>query len=311
MCQANQYGRLIVDAANFAGQHRFLNVPSAGEMRTPQLKYGKFEEKENGKYVLVMANCNDEGRTVEVTGKAKWVSRHGYLPGDLFGLMYFFALLTCVYFVILMIYGIAMKIHEENTIPIQQWVFATIGMGTLELFFRFTDLFVWNEAGERLWFAFYIGVILGVLKRGISRCLIVMVSLGWGVVRDDLGSMMHRVVFLGGVYIVVSMVRDIMTVIAYTEIQKMSEVEEDELFDIVTILTMVIAFIDVLFYLWIIDALNGTMEYLETTNQTNKLRLFLRLRCFLLFSILFAVMWAVFGIVDSYDEGIVNQEQEW
>jgi Kef-type K+ transport system membrane component KefB len=150
-----------------------------------------------------------------------------------------------------------------------------------------------------------------VLKRGISRCLIVMVSLGWGVVRDDLGGVMKKINFLGGLYIVVSAVRDIMTVLALTEVQKMSQEEEDELFDIVTILTMVIAFIDVLFYLWIIDALNGTMEYLENMSQTSKLLQFLRLRCLLLFSILFAVIWAVFGIVDSYDAGIVDQEQEW
>ena len=138
-----------------------------------------------------------------------------------------------------------------------------------------------------------------------------MVSLGWGVVRDDLGGVMKKINFLGGLYIVVSAVRDIMTVLAFSEVQQMSQEEENELFDIVTILTMVIAFIDVLFYLWIIDALNGTMEYLESMGQTSKLLQFLRLRFLLLFSILFAVIWAVFGIVDSYDEGIVDQEQAW
>jgi hypothetical protein len=138
-----------------------------------------------------------------------------------------------------------------------------------------------------------------------------MVSLGWGVVRDDLGGAMKKINFLGGLYIVISTVRDIMTVLAFSEVQVVSQEEEDELFDIVTILTMVIAFIDVLFYLWIIDALNGTMEYLESLGQASKLLQFLRLRFLLLFSILFAVIWAVFGIVDSYDEGIVDQEQEW
>jgi hypothetical protein len=135
-----------------------MNVPTAGDMTLTHLKYGRFEErKDNGKYTVVFANCNDEGRTVLVTGKAKWVSKHGYLPGDLFGLMYFFALLTVVYFFILVVYGVAMKINEEHTILVQKWVLGTICMGTLELFFRFTDLFIWNIEGERLWFAFYIG----------------------------------------------------------------------------------------------------------------------------------------------------------
>jgi hypothetical protein len=143
-----------------------------------------------------------------------------------------------------------------------------------------------------------------------------MISLGWGVVRDDLGAVMNKITALGGIYIAVSLVRDIMTVVAYTEVQKISQEEEDELFDIVSILTLVIALIDVGFYLWIIDALNGTMEYLENLSQTSKLLRYLRLRFILLISILFAVVWSVFGIVDIlyilyYDEGIVDQEQEW
>jgi len=138
-----------------------------------------------------------------------------------------------------------------------------------------------------------------------------MVSLGWGVVRDDLGPVMNRITFLGGVYVAVSLVRDIMTVVAYTDVQKISQEEEDELFDIVSILTLVIALVDVLFYLWIIDSLNATMEYLEGMNQTAKLLRYLRLRSVLLCSILFAVVGSVFGIVDNYDQGIVEDGQQW
>ena len=155
------------------------------------------------------------------------------------------------------------------------------------------------------------GVIVGVLKQGISRCLIVMVSLGWGVIRDDLGAVMNRINLMGALYIAVAMVRDIMTVVAYTGVQKISQEEEDELFDIVSILSLVIALIDVIFYLWIIDSMNATMEYLEGMNQTSKLLRYLRLRSILLASILFAVVWSVFGIVDSYDEGIVEESNEW
>jgi Kef-type K+ transport system membrane component KefB len=166
-------------------------------------------------------------------------------------------------------------------------------------------------SGPLIFFSTYEGVIVGALKRGISRCLIVMVSLGWGVVRDDLGAIMNKINFLGGLYIAVSLVRDIMTVVAYTEVQKLSQEEEDELFDIVSVLNLVVACINVIFFLWIIDSLNATMEYLESMSQSSKLLRYLRLRCILLFSILFAVVWSVFAIVNNYDAGIVDQESEW
>lgn len=162
VCETNNYGKLIIDSEKFSardvgGKHRIVDIPAIGEIND-NLKYGTFEEKENnGKYILLLANCNDEGRPVLVSGLGIWQSVHGFLPGDLFGLMYFFGFLTFVYFGLLTWYGIKMKIHEEHTIPIQQWIFATICMGTLELFFRSGDLFVWNEDGIRFWVAFYVG----------------------------------------------------------------------------------------------------------------------------------------------------------
>ena len=155
------------------------------------------------------------------------------------------------------------------------------------------------------------GKIVGVLKQGISRCLLVMVSLGWGVIRDDLGPVMKRINFLGGLYIALAMVLEIMKEVATAEIKKMSQEEEQELFDVVSILSLVVALIDIIFYLWVIDSLNATMEYLEGLNQTSKLLRYLRLRMFLLLSILFAVAVAVFGIVDAYDQGIVDDDMEW
>jgi hypothetical protein len=157
ICEVTQYGRLIMDTDKFAGKHRLINVPSTGAY-DEHLKYGRFEQKAgNGKYVVIFANCNDDGRQVVVEGKTTWKSRHGYLPGDLFGLMYFDAFMFLLYFCILLWYGVTMKMYEDANIPIQTWVFGTIAMGCLELFFRAGDLFVWNEDGSRFWVAFYVG----------------------------------------------------------------------------------------------------------------------------------------------------------
>uniref|UniRef100_A0A7S4ADS0 GOST seven transmembrane domain-containing protein n=1 Tax=Pseudo-nitzschia australis TaxID=44445 RepID=A0A7S4ADS0_9STRA len=311
LCAGTQFGRLIMDNEKFVGKHRLMNVPSNGNYSN-HLRYGRFEEtEESGRYVVVFANCNDEGRRVIVEGNTVWRSKHGYLPGDLFGLMYFYGFLFLVYFAFLTWYGITMKMFEDANIPIQSWIFGTICMGTLEVFFRSGDLFVWNEDGSRFWVAYYVGVIIGALKRGISRCLLVMVALGWGVIRDELGPIMKKINLLGGLYIVVSLVNDIMTEVMVAEIQRMNQEEEEEIFDILSILGFVIVLIDVMFYFWIIDSLSGTMEYLENMKQTRKLLRYLRLRCILMFSILAGVIWAVFGIVDTYDQGIVTQEATW
>merc|ERR1711933_86692 len=91
----------------------------------------------------------------------------------------------------------------------------------------------------------------------------------------------------------------------------MGQEKEEEIFDIVSVLSLVIVLIDLIFYFWIIDSLSRTMEYLESMKQMRKLLRYLRLRFILMFSILFGVIWAVFGIVDTYDQGIVTQQAKW
>jgi len=310
-CEEKSQGRLIVNADSFTGQHRFIDVPASGALIT-NLKYGKLEEPlYSGKYVLVVANCNDDGRDVTITGDYVWKSVHGFLPGNLFGEMYFFGFLTISYLILAGWYGVKMKMHEDSYIPIQRWIMGTILMGLLETFFRSGDYWVWNEDGSRFWFALYTGVLIGVLKHGLSRCLILMMSLGWGVVRDQLDGM-KQIILLGILYIGTAIARDIMTILAVTEFEALSDQGEDDILEVVTILKFVVAAIDVIFYLWILDALNGTMQYLENMNQMRKLSRYLRLRCILLFSILFALVWAVFVSVNSImDEGIVEEQNMW
>ena len=149
-----QEGRLIVDPNKFKGEHRFLGVPPNGQW-SRKVKSGMFDlkdEKEEGtgKYVLVMANCNEMmGRNVTVSGRYVWKSSHGYLPGNLFGEMYFFSALTIFYVILFIWYALKMSIYRDEILPIHKWMAVTIGIGLLEVFFKGGDLFVWNVDGDR------------------------------------------------------------------------------------------------------------------------------------------------------------------
>jgi hypothetical protein len=289
-------------------------VPRSGKWRgnvdSGLLVLDEDKDAGTGKYILVVANCNDVmGRNLTVSGAYILKSSHGYLPGNLFGEMYFFTVMTIFTAFVLVWYGMKMRLHRDATIPIQKWIIGTIVICLLELFFKAGDLWVWNVDGVRFWFSLYTGVIVGVLKRAISRVLILMLCLGWGVTCDSLGEKMKKVVFLGLAYAGTSAARDVTTVLAITENEVLSTEAETELLDVVAILTLATSCIDVIFYLWIFNALNGTMQYLDDMNQSRKLKRYLRLRLILLLSVLFALVWTVFGMVDSYnDQRLVNEE---
>ncbi len=310
----SQYGRLIINPMTFKGQHRFLSVPPSGawqsSVNSGMLVLEDDKEIGTGKYIIVVANCNDiMGRNLTVSGQYVFKSSHGYLPGNLFGEMYFFTVMALFSAFLLAWYGYKMKLHRDATIPIQKWIICTIGICLLESFCKSGDLWVWNVDGVRNWFSLYTGVLVGVLKSAISRVLIVMLCLGYGVTCDSLGDKMKKVVTLGIAYAGTLAARDISTVFAITENEVLSTHAETELLDVVAILAFVTSFFDVIFYLWIFNALSGTMQFLEDMNQSRKLKRYLRLRLILLLSVLFTIVWTVFGMVDSYnDERLVNEE---
>ncbi len=139
-----------------------------------------------------------------------------------------------------------------------------------------------------------------------------MVSLGWGVIRDSLGEQMKKIVFLGLFYSSMAFLRDTAEIIFVEEVHVLSAKREEEIYDIFTIFTLITAAIDVVVYMWILDALNGTMQYLENMNQTRKLDRYLKLRLILLMSILFGLFWTVLGLVDAFMEtAVLKENQDW
>jgi Lung seven transmembrane receptor len=217
-----------------------------------------------------------------------------------------------VYALLLLWFYCLMRLHAESRIPIEKWILLTIGMGLVEMVLRVADYLDWNMDGDHSNALMYAGILMGVIKDGFSRGLLVMVSLGWGVIRDSLGLDLPKIVVLGIVYIACAAVLELTIAFAEQDIQSLSYDAEVELFDLATIFNFVVAAVNVVFIMWILDALNATMTYLDNMNQTRKLARYLRLRTILLFSVLFAVVWAVFSLVDTYDEdGIVREEHEW
>ena len=69
--------------------------------------------------------------------------------------------------------------------------------------------------------------------------------------------------------------------------------------DSLTLLVLLLAFVDVIFYTWILQSLVGTIGYLEHKHETNKLVLFRRFRAVLLFSVALSATWSLYSVAAS------------
>lgn len=57
----------MIDGSKFKGNHRFIIIPREGPVKK-QMRYPKMEEAITGTYVVIYANCDEEGREVRVVG---------------------------------------------------------------------------------------------------------------------------------------------------------------------------------------------------------------------------------------------------
>jgi len=307
-CNFDDIGMLIVDHSIFNGQHRVIDVPSM-PLQDFSLDDPKFDVQVSGDYVMVIANCNDDGLSIVTLGSMEWKSVGGFLPGDIFGLMFFYAGMAAIYFVLMLWYYFGMKMYQEDAIPIQKYILATMVLGFLEVSFLGIDLLIWNITGLRSPVVAYTALGLGVLKRGSSRCLGVMVAMGWGVVRDSLGTTLIKIIILGLLYSGLTLAIEFLE-IAADAVQKKSLQEEEELLNLALVLAPIIFVINIIFYCWIISSLSSTTEYLRNMNQTSKLRRHMRLRCLIITSLV------VVGIVMALDIAqrfiyYFSQDQLW
>lgn len=149
LCLSDNIGRLIIDSEKYGGEHRPLLVPQTGEFSSGVNLPIMPTTQGTGKYTLAIANCNDFGRDMYISGKYIWKSKGGYLPGDLFDEFHFFIVFMVGYFVLFLWYGKSMRNNIDATIDIQKWILGTVILGLVELIFKTMDYFVWNLGGTR------------------------------------------------------------------------------------------------------------------------------------------------------------------
>lgn len=305
LCTQENFGRLMIDTTKFKGIQLSITIPYNGNdviVHNNDESYVLNEDK-SGDYAVMFGNCNVlYGREVEVIGDLIFESSHGYLPGELYGFMIFYIIITFVYIILFIWYSLLMKLNYEYRIDIEKWIITAISLGLLEMIFRTMDYLIWNSNGIRSNPVIWIGILCGVCKQGFTRCLVVMVSMGWGVIRNTLSTIvMNVLIALTISFIVVSTLIDAAVLVAIENMNKLSYNSESEILNVVSLLTAIKATIDIIFFIWMIDSITKTLKYLSTQkNQVHKLERTKQLRNIIVLSFILALVVIIISLIDSY-----------
>ncbi|GAB6020655.1 hypothetical protein CHUAL_003325 [Chamberlinius hualienensis] len=136
----------------------------------------------------------------------------GYLSVLDWPLLPFYGTMCIIYFIYGLVWLIVLAMQWRDLLRIQFWIGAVIFLGMVEKACFYAEYQSINSTGTSVRGAVLLAEFVSCMKRTLARMLVIIVSLGFGIVKPRLGPMLHRVVGIGGLYLLLCFVESFLRV---------------------------------------------------------------------------------------------------
>uniref|UniRef100_A0A1A8KGY6 Transmembrane protein 87A n=1 Tax=Nothobranchius kuhntae TaxID=321403 RepID=A0A1A8KGY6_NOTKU len=255
------------------------------------------ETWEDGPYILII-KVQDISKN-SASGTTPWSLQllvsmkgpHGFISATEWPLMVFYMVMCIVYVLFGALWLFWCACYWRDLLRIQFWIGAVIILGMLEKAVFYSEYQNIRYKGDYVLGAVVFAELLSALKRSLARILVLIVSLGYGIVRPRLGTTVHRLVAVGLLYLLFSSVDGVLRVTGgfYGTVALVANLS--------------LSLIDSCVMWWIFISLSQTTRLLKLRRNVVKLSLYQHFTNTLIFfvvaSIIF-IIWTtkVFRLVD-------------
>ncbi|TKY68994.1 Transmembrane protein 87B [Spatholobus suberectus] len=254
-----------------------------------QMAAQTLEVNATGMYYLYFMFCDPllEGTTIQ--GRTVWRNPRGYLTGKMAPLMTLYGFMSLAYLLLGLAWFLRFVQFWKDIIHLHYHITAVIALGMCEMAVWYFEYANFNSTGARpmgitLW-----AVTFTSVKKTLSRLLLLVVSMGYGVVRPTLGGhgIASRVLLLGLLYFVASEALELLEHLG--NINDFSGKTK-------LLLVLPVVCLDACFILWIFSSLSKTLEKLQTRRNLAKLELYRKFTNTLAVSVLLSIAWIGFEL---------------
>ncbi|WCJ39379.1 Lung seven transmembrane receptor family protein [Euphorbia peplus] len=250
-----------------------------------------------GMYNLYFMHCDPNLKDVVVEGKTIWKNPTGYLPGRMAPLMNFYGFMSLAFVLLGVFWFYQYARFWKEVFPLLNCITMVITLGMFEMAFWYFDYVEFNETGVRPTGITIWAVTFGSIKRTVARLLILMVSMGYGVVRPTLGGLTSKVLMLGVTFFLASEVLELVeNVGAVSDLSGKARL----------FLVLPVAILDAFFILWIFKSLSATLNKLQARRMMVKLDIYRKFTNALAVAVIVSVGWICYELYfkanDVYNE---------
>ncbi|KAJ4870600.1 Lung seven transmembrane receptor family protein [Raphanus sativus] len=240
-----------------------------------------------GMYYLYFVICDPGLDGTLIRGRTVWKNPNGYLPGKVAPLMKFFGFMSLSYLLLGLVWFLRFVKFWKDIIHLHYHITLVIALGMCEMAVRYFEYANFDSTGMRPMDVTLWAVTFSSIKKTLSRLLLLVVSMGFGVVKPTLGGITSKVVLLGVVYFVATEGLEL--------VEHLGNIND---FSGKTVMYLVIpvAILDACFILWIFSSLARTLEKLQIKRNMAKLELYRNFTNALAISVLFSIAWIGFEL---------------
>lgn len=250
-----------------------------------------------GMYNLYFMYCDPRLDGLIIEGKTIWKNPSGYLPGRMAPFMNFYGFMSLAYVILAIFWFSQYAKFWREVLPLQNCITIIIALGMFEMTLWYFDYVEFNKTGVRPRGITFWAVTFGTIKRTVARLVMLMVSMGFGVVRPTLGGLTSKVLMLGGTFFIASEVLELVeNVGAVSDLSGKARL----------FLVIPVALLDAFFILWIFTSLSKTLEKLQARRLLAKLDIYRKFTNALGVAVVVSVGWIgyelYFKSTDVYNE---------
>ncbi|XP_054431533.1 transmembrane protein 87B isoform X1 [Pteronotus mesoamericanus] len=205
----------------------------------------------------------------------------GYLSASDWPLMIFYMVMCIVYIFYGVLWLMWSACYWKDILRIQFWIAAVIFLGMLEKAVFYAEYQNINNTGLSTQGLLIFAELISAVKRTLARLLVIIMSLGYGIVKPRLGTVMHRVIGLGLLYFIFAAVEGVMRVVGANDS------------DLVLLASLPLSLLDSGLCWWIFISLAQTMKTLRLRKNMVKFSLYRHFTNTLIFAVLASVVFMV------------------
>ncbi|EDS43048.1 conserved hypothetical protein [Culex quinquefasciatus] len=240
-----------------------------------------FTIPKDGLYIFILRIESKEDYQANVHVEMK--GPNGFLSAVDWPLLPFYGAMCGVYVILGIIWLTVSFLQWRDLLRIQFWIGGVILLGMLEKAVFYGEYQSVNSTGIPVKGMVLFAEWVSCGKRTLARMLVIIVSLGFGIVKPRLGPMLHRVVGTGVLYLVLACVESFLRIM---------HTKNDQLL----VASIPLAVLDSAICWWIFTSLVQTTRTLRLRRNMVKLSLYRHFTNTLIFAVLASVVFMLYSI---------------